>query len=75
VAIAWGVEALDLAAYLDRVGAPEQRPDQGYLDRLHEAHIRAFPFETVDALLGRAPALDLPGIQEKSLGGRGGYCF
>ncbi|MDE3720997.1 arylamine N-acetyltransferase [Nocardiopsis sp. N85] len=72
----WGVDALDLAAYLDRVGVPEQRPDEGYLERLYEAHIRAFPFETVDALLGRPPAVDLPGVQEKFLGGgRGGYCF
>ncbi|WP_306366239.1 arylamine N-acetyltransferase [Nocardiopsis sp. CC223A] len=74
--IAWGVEALDLAAYLDRVGVPERRPDEEYLDRLYEAHIRAFPFETVDALLGRAPAVDVRGVQEKFLGGgRGGYCF
>lgn len=75
MAIAWGVETLDLAAYLDRVGVPEQEPDEGYLDRLYGAHIRAFPFETVDALLGRAPAVDLAGVQEKFLGGRGGYCF
>ncbi|MFL1431025.1 MULTISPECIES: arylamine N-acetyltransferase family protein [unclassified Nocardiopsis] len=75
MAIAWGVEALDLTAYLARVEVPEQKPDEGYLDRLYEAHIRAFPFETVDALLGRAPAIDLPGVQEKFLGGRGGYCF
>ncbi|CAL9544291.1 hypothetical protein SUDANB121_04321 [Nocardiopsis dassonvillei] len=74
--IAWGVEALDLTAYLDRVGVPEQRPDGEYLERLYGAHIRAFPFETVDALLGRAPAVDVRGVQEKFLGGgRGGYCF
>ncbi|MEU0488330.1 arylamine N-acetyltransferase [Nocardiopsis sp. NPDC006139] len=72
----WGTEALDLTAYLDRVGVPAQPPDGEYLDRLHEAHIRAFPFETVDALLGRAPAVDVRGVQEKFLGGgRGGYCF
>ncbi|MFD6097539.1 arylamine N-acetyltransferase [Nocardiopsis flavescens] len=66
----------------DREGPDRERrdaagsPGAAYLERLYGAHIRAFPFETVDALLGRAPAVDLREVQEKFLGGgRGGYCF
>jgi N-hydroxyarylamine O-acetyltransferase len=72
----WGIEALDLDAYLDRVGRPRAEPSAETLRSLHEAHVRAIPFENVDVILGRTPSLDLADIADKLVRrGRGGYCY
>jgi len=66
----------DLTAYLDRIGVDSVRPDAEGLRRLQQAHMRAIPFENLDPLLGRVPALGLDAIFAKLVpGGRGGYCF
>lgn len=72
----WLLAELDLPGYLERVGVPAGPPDRDLLDRLHEAHVRAFPFENIDVLLDQHPGVALPQVQAKFLaGGRGGYCF
>lgn len=68
----WQTESLDLDAYLARTGASASSS----LAELHEAHVRAIPFENIDVMLGRTPSLDLVDIQAKLVGRRrGGYCF
>ena len=72
----WQTELLDLDAYLTRVGVPAAPPSRPALDRLHEAHVRAFGFDNIDVLLDRHPGVTLEAVQEKFVGrGRGGYCF
>jgi len=44
----WDIAALDLDAYLDRIGHPRVAPSAGALRSLHEAHMRTIPFENVD---------------------------
>lgn len=69
----WGVAALDVDAYLDRVGLAGPRPG---LRALHEAHVRAIPFENIDPVLGRTPDLALAAIADKLVTHRrGGYCY
>lgn len=71
--------ALDLDAYLGRVGYPDEgppRPDAASLHALHRAHATSIPFENLDIALGRPIRLDLPGLAAKLVAGRrGGYCF
>ena len=73
----WGVEELDLAAYLARVAHPEiGEPTAAALRSLHAAHVAAIPFENVDVLTGRHPGVGLAAVAEKLVGRRrGGYCF
>jgi N-hydroxyarylamine O-acetyltransferase len=73
----WGTAALDLAAYLRRIGYDgDLAPTGATLARLHRAHVAAIPFENADIMLGRGVAVDLPSIQDKLVRrGRGGYCF
>lgn len=72
----WGVESLDLDAYLARVGVVAEAPGREALTRLQTAHVRAFTFDNIDVLLGTHPGVSLPAIQAKFVGrGRGGYCF
>lgn len=72
----WGVEALDLDAYLARVDQPAAPPTGEALAALHEAHVRTIPFENVDPARGLRPSLDLESIAAKLVGRRrGGYCF
>jgi len=72
----WGVERLDLAAYLSRIGVVARPPSRAALDELHEAHVRTFTFDNVDVLLDQHPGVDLDAVQAKFIGrGRGGYCF
>ncbi|GAA1227373.1 arylamine N-acetyltransferase [Prauserella halophila] len=72
----WGVDVLDLDAYLARIGRPAEPPSPEALTALHEAHVRTIPFENVDSLSGRSPALDLETIQAKLVTRhRGGYCY
>jgi N-hydroxyarylamine O-acetyltransferase len=69
--------ALDLGAYLDRIGhAGDCAPDCATLEAIHEAHATSIPFENLDVLLGRPIRLDLGSLQAKLVHGRrGGYCF
>jgi N-hydroxyarylamine O-acetyltransferase len=67
----------DLAAYLARIGwAGPLGPDLDTLRRLVACHTATIPFEGIDALLGRTPALEAAGLQAKLVGAqRGGWCF
>jgi N-hydroxyarylamine O-acetyltransferase len=72
----WHVEDLDLPGYLDALGLEAEPPGLGALAALHEAHVRAFPFENLDVLLGSHPGVSLAAVSEKFVGRRrGGYCF
>jgi N-hydroxyarylamine O-acetyltransferase len=70
-------EAFDLAAYFRRIGYTGQpKADLATLTALNALHVSAIPFENLDPLTGRTPALDLPSLQAKLIGQRrGGYCF
>ncbi|MFD4262597.1 arylamine N-acetyltransferase [Streptomyces sp. NPDC058534] len=68
----------DLDAYLARIGwEGERRADAATLRGVHLAHLRAIPFENLDALGGRAPSLRLADLMAKLVRGgrRGGYCY
>ncbi|HEX7308709.1 arylamine N-acetyltransferase family protein [Lentzea sp.] len=68
----WQTERVDLDAYFARIGASASSS----LAELHEAHVRAIPFENIDVMLGLVPSLDLGDIQDKMLRRRrGGYCY
>ncbi|WP_456787125.1 arylamine N-acetyltransferase family protein [Cellulomonas sp. P5_C5] len=68
----WGVDRLDLDAYLARIGAGPADP----LATVHRAHLAAIPFENVDVQLGVDISVDLPGVQAKLVdAARGGYCY
>jgi N-hydroxyarylamine O-acetyltransferase len=68
----WGVDRLDLDAYLDRIGLP----GGGTPAEVHRAHLAAIPFENLDVLLGRGVSVDLPDIAHKLVDTRrGGYCY
>ena len=72
----WGVDALDLPAYLDRVGVPARAPSAQALAELTAAHITAIPFEAVDVVLGAHPGISLDVVAAKLVDRRrGGYCF
>ena len=72
----WHVGALDLPAYLTRLGVTAREPSRDALDEIHEAHVRAFSFDNIDVLLGQHPGVALEDVQSKFVGrGRGGYCF
>jgi N-hydroxyarylamine O-acetyltransferase len=67
----WGIEQLDLEAYLRRIGVTEPT-----LKSVHEGHVMSIPFENIDVQLGNVPPLDLPSLQEKLVQRkRGGYCY
>jgi N-hydroxyarylamine O-acetyltransferase len=69
--------ALDLDAYLDRIGwTGSRQPTLATLAGVLHAHVRRIPFENLDVLLGRSIDLDLGALQRKLVGARrGGYCF
>lgn len=73
----WGVQRLDLDAYLRRVGhVGPVDADEATLVALHRAHIAAIPFENLDVILGRGVSVDLADVQAKLVrAGRGGYCY
>lgn len=70
-------EALDLDAYLHRIGySGRLQPVRAVLEALHLAHATHIPFENLDILLKRPIRLDLASLQAKLVtAGRGGYCF
>jgi len=70
--------ALDLPAYLARIGLEGERPPATLetLARLQRAHAHAIAFENVEVLARRVPDLALEALERKIVrGGRGGYCF
>lgn len=75
----WLTDALDLDAYLARVGLSADDagpPSLEALTQLQSAHVRTFTFDNIDVLLGTHPGVSLPAVQGKFVGrGRGGYCF
>lgn len=76
-AAVWQPRAMDLDAYLARIGHTGSRaPTLATLDALSAAHAQAIPFENLDVLLGRPIDLD-PGAVDRKLitDQRGGYCF
>jgi N-hydroxyarylamine O-acetyltransferase len=68
---------MDFDAYRQRIGFMDDAPPTlGTLSKLIARHAAAIPFENVDVLAGRVPALDLPSLHAKLVAGRrGGYCF
>ncbi|TDD48391.1 arylamine N-acetyltransferase family protein [Saccharopolyspora elongata] len=72
----WQIGTVDVDAYLDRLGHPRVEPSAAALRSLHEAHVRAIPFENIDVILGQHPGVALPDINDKLVRrGRGGYCY
>ncbi len=70
--------SFSLDAYFERIGWEGGRlPDAATLRGVQLAHMRAIPFENLDALGGRAPSLDLADLTAKLVHGRrrGGYCY
>jgi N-hydroxyarylamine O-acetyltransferase len=69
--------AIDLPAYLDRIGCPgEWPPTLETLNQLHLYHTTRITFENLDILQGRPIRIDLNSIQAKLVTARrGGYCF
>ncbi len=66
------VDAFDLGAYLERVGAPSARG----IREVHRAHALSIPFENLDPRRGVAVSLATEDVQRKLVGRRrGGYCF
>ncbi|MFH8500363.1 arylamine N-acetyltransferase [Streptomyces coeruleorubidus] len=67
----------DLDAYFRRIGwEGERRADAATLRGVHLAHMRAIPFENLDALRGTAPSLDPADLMAKLVHSRrGGYCY
>src|SRR5438067_5624238 len=68
---------VDVEAYLSRIGFHDPlAADRATLSALIQHHAAAIPFENIEVLAGRVPALDLASLQRKMVQGqRGGYCF
>src|SRR6266702_8874091 len=73
----WDGDALDIEAYLARIGFPGERgPTVATLRALQFAHTTSIPFENLDSVLGRPVPLDLESLQDKLVRRRrGGYCY
>src|SRR6185369_9076079 len=72
----WGIGAVDLDAYLARVGQPRRAPSEDALTELMRAHVKAIPFENVDVVLGQHQGISLDVVSAKLVGRRrGGYCY
>jgi N-hydroxyarylamine O-acetyltransferase len=69
--------ALNLKAYLDRVGfSGVASPALETLQQLHFRHALTIPFENLNPLLGWAVQLDPASLEQKIVHeGRGGYCY
>ncbi|PRY35174.1 arylamine N-acetyltransferase family protein [Umezawaea tangerina] len=72
----WGSAALDLDAYLARIGyTGDRKPTAATLRALQHAHVTTIPWENVDMFLGLPTRLDIPGLQQKLVTrSRGGAC-
>src|SRR3954447_19804214 len=69
--------SIDLEAWRRRIGFEgEVAPTLACLAQLISCHASTIPFENIDVLAGRVPALDEPALQDKLVRQRrGGYCF
>ncbi|WP_104202891.1 arylamine N-acetyltransferase family protein [Billgrantia saliphila] len=72
----WETPALDLEAYLARVGyRGDLTPSLETLKALQQAHLAAVPFENLEIITGGEIRLDLESLQDKLVRRRsGGYC-
>ncbi|MEV5831349.1 arylamine N-acetyltransferase [Spirillospora sp. NPDC052242] len=77
VGLGWRGDAVDLPAYLKRVGLDAGLPPtEATLRALHRAHVTSIPFENLEIMLGRPIEVDLESVQAKLVDRpRGGYCF
>ncbi len=68
---------MDVTPYLERVGfAGPLRTDEDTLTRLHEAHLRTFPYENLDIQLGERKTLDPRRWMQRLVEERrGGWCY
>ncbi len=68
---------MKIAAYLDRIGYKEDTaPTLETLTAIHQAHLRAIPYENFDIHLGRYLLLDDRATYEKIvMQRRGGWCY
>jgi len=72
----WGTDAVDLDAYLTRIGQPAREPSAEALADLMRAHVQTIPFENVDVVLGQHQGISLDVVHAKLVGRRrGGYCY
>ncbi|MCM6773243.1 arylamine N-acetyltransferase [Nocardia sp. CDC159] len=73
----WDGDALDLDAYLTRIGFDGERTASlATLRALQYAHTTTIPFENLEAVFARPVPLDLESLQDKILRRRrGGYCY
>ncbi len=73
------LDAAQVAAYLDRIGAgapAEHQPDAAYLRILHQAHLNAVPFENLSIHLGEGIVLKPQALVEKIVTRRRrGFCY
>ena len=70
-------EALDLPAYLERIGfTGRPRADLATLREIARRHAMAIPFDNLEPFCGRRVSLALGDVQRKLVHGhRGGWCF
>ncbi|MFD0898935.1 arylamine N-acetyltransferase family protein [Actinomadura sediminis] len=73
----WRGDAVDLPAYLKRIGLDAGLPPtEATLRALHRAHVTSIPFENLEIMLGRPVDVGLEAVQAKLIDRpRGGYCF
>ncbi|MEU8630551.1 arylamine N-acetyltransferase [Amycolatopsis sp. NPDC048633] len=72
----WGIDAVDLDAYLARIGQPAAPPSAQALKDLMRAHVRTIPFENIDVVLQQHQGISLDVVSAKLVGRRrGGYCY
>lgn len=64
-------------AYVELLGVDVEPGDVGLaaLRRLQRVHLERVPYETVDIVRGRPPAIDPLTSARRIVGGRGGYCY
>lgn len=66
----------EIKAYLRRIGIPDiQPPTKEYLFALHQAHVKALTWQTVDIFAGKPAAIGFEESVQLILNRRSGYCF
>lgn len=72
----WHIDAVDVDAYLARIGQPRWAPSAAALHDLARAHVLTIPFENIDVVLGRHRGIEPDVVTAKLVGrARGGYCY
>lgn len=70
--------AVNVAAYLTRIGRPDllnAPPSAENLRELHIAHVERVAYEALEIWLGRPTTVDPLESAARIIGGRGGYCY